>query len=96
MSDRYPDPCPDTGRRRVTVAEGHARPDSLVDTWAYWFNPEARALGLECWKLVEGTDAHTRDGLYDVDFANGTYRTARGDEFLYINPKDYEALQCGK
>lgn len=96
MSDRYPDPCPDTGRRRVTVAEWHTRPDSLIDTWAYQYNPEADALGVECWKLVEGTDAHVRDGLYDIDFANGTYRTARGDEPLYINPKDYEALKCGK
>lgn len=94
MSNQYPDPCPHTGRRAVTVAEWNNRPDELIDTWAYWFNPEAHALGLECRKLVEGIDAHTRDGLYDVDFANGTFRTARGDELLYIPAKFYEALKC--
>ena len=96
MNNRHPDPCPDTGRRRMTVAEWHARPDNLIDAWAYQYNPEADALGLECWKLVEGTDARVRGGMYDIDFANGTYCTARGDEPLYINPKDYETLKCGK
>ena len=78
----------------VTVAEWNNRPDDLIDEYAYWFSPEAADVGLDPWRLVEGIVAHTRDGLYDVDFASGTFRTARGDELLYIPAKFYEALKC--
>lgn len=94
MNAQYPDPCPETGRRVVTVAEWHKRPDELIDTWAYWFNPEAHALGLECWKLVEGIDAHTRGRAFDVDFVHGTFRTVTGEQPIYVRPQHYEALKC--
>ena len=35
MSNQYPDPFPDTGRRVVTVAEWNNRPDELIEECAY-------------------------------------------------------------
>lgn len=63
MSNQYPDPCPETGRRVVTVAEWNNRPDELIDEYAYWFNPEAADVGLDPWRLIEGIDAHTNGQL---------------------------------
>jgi hypothetical protein len=91
---QYPDPCPDTGRRVVTVAQWHNRPDELIDEYAYWFDPEAAAMGLDPWALLEGIDAHTRDGLYDVLYVRGTYRTTPGEQVIYVRAQHYEALKC--
>jgi len=90
----YPDPCPETGRRVVTVAEWNNRPDELIDEYAYWFNPEAADVGLDPWRLVEGIDAHTNGREYDVDFANGTFKTVTGGQPIYVRPQHYEALKC--
>lgn len=91
---QYLDPCPETGRRRVTVAEWNNRPDALIDKYAYWYDPEAAEMGLDPWRLIEGIDAHARDGLYDVDFANGTYRTTPGEHPIYVRAQHFEALKC--
>lgn len=72
MSAQYPDPCPETGRRVVTVAD----------------------VGLDPWRLVEGIDAHTNGREYDVDFANGTFKTVTGEQPIYVRPQHYEALKC--
>lgn len=91
----YPETDHATGRRRITVAQWANRPDDLVDEYAYYFNPEAEAMGLECWRLVEGIDPHIRRGLYDIDFANGTYCTVEDCFPLYVTADHAEALQCG-
>lgn len=90
----YPDPCPETGRRVVTVAEWHNRPDELIDEYAYWFNPEAADAGLDPWRLIEGIDAHTDGHAFDIDFASGTFRTVTGGQLIYIHPQHYKALKC--
>lgn len=92
---RLPNPCPKTGRRLVYVWEWAKRPDALVDEYAYWFSPEADACGLDPWRLVEGVDAHIGAfDLFDVLFADGTYRTVEGRAGIYIRAKHYEVLQC--
>lgn len=94
MSNQYPDPCPHTGRRVVTVAPWNERPDELIDEFAYWFNPEAADLGLDPRRLIEGIDAHTNGREFDVDFANGTFRTVTGEQPIYVRAQHFEALKC--
>lgn len=93
-ASQYPDPCPDTGRRLVSVAEWNDRPDALIDEYAYWYSPEAAEMGLDPWRLIEGIDAHMQGRAFDVDFANGTYHTTPGHHPIYIAAKHYEALKC--
>lgn len=94
MTNRiYPDPCPRTGRRVVTVAQWAARPDELVDEHAYWFDPEGEERGADPWRLVEGADAHMRGEGFDVLFANGTYRIVTGEQFIYVRPAHWALLQ---
>lgn len=90
----YPDPCPDTGRRVVTVAEWNNRPDELIDEYAYWFNPEAADVGLDPWRLIEGIDAHTNGREFDVLFPPASFRTVTGEQPIYVRPQHYEALKC--
>lgn len=92
---RLPNQCPETGRRLACVREWAKRPDALVDEYAYWFNPFAAARGLDPWRLVEGVEAHigTFD-LFDVLFADGTYRTVEGRAGVYVKAEHYELLKC--
>ena len=94
MSNQYPDPCPHTGRRVVTVAEWNNRPDELIDEYAYWFNPEAADVGLDPWRLIEGIDAHTNGREFDVLFPPASFRTVTGEQPIYVRPQHYEALKC--
>ena len=91
MSKQYLDPCPETGRRVVTVAEWNNRPDELIDEYAYWFIPDT--LG-DPWRLIEGIDAHTKGDAFDVLFVSGTFRTVTGEQPIYVRPQHYEALKC--
>lgn len=88
----YPDPCPLTGRRRVTVEQWANRPESLCDEYAYWFNAPEAEVGLDPWRLIEGIDPRTKDDQYDVCFASGKYRTTPGDTVIYIAAKHYAVL----
>jgi len=92
-----PDPCPETGRRLVTVAEWNDRPDQLIDEYAYWFSPAAKALGLDPWRLVEGVERHRPycATKFDVLFVNGRYLTVSGEAPIYIRAVHYEVLKCG-
>jgi hypothetical protein len=91
---KYPDPCPDTGRRVATVAEWADRPDELIDEYAYWHDPELAEMGLDPWRLIEGVDRRLVGGAYDVDFVNGGYRTVPGDQKIYIRAKHFDALNA--
>ena len=93
MSDRYPDPCPVTGRRRVTVAEWGNRLGDLIDEFAYWYFPEVAEMGLDPWRLIEGVEARTGGG-FDVLFVNGKYRTVSGEQPIYVRAPHFEALKC--
>lgn len=90
----YLDPCPDTGRRVVTVAQWNARPDELIDEYAYWYDPEADAMGLDPWRLIEGIDAHTNEEKFDVLFVGSSYRTTPGEHPIYVRAQHYEAMKC--
>ena len=90
----YPDPCPETGRRLVTVAKWGKRPDDLIDEYAYWRDPEK---GQEKWRLVEGVTLHAQSRLYDVLFSVRScppHRTTLGEHPIYISSQNYEALTC--
>jgi len=89
----YYDPCPATGRRVVTVAQWAARPDALIDEYAYWFMPEADEMGLDPWRLIEGIDKHTRDADYDVLFVGAGFRAVDGGRPIYILQKHWEIMQ---
>ncbi len=89
----FPDPCPHTGRRVVTVAQWNARPDELIDEYAYAFNPEAAEMGLDPWRLIEGIGAHTNGRNFDIDFANGTFRTVTGEQQIYVSAKHFAKLK---
>lgn len=92
----YPDPEPHTGRRLVTVAEWNARPDELVDEYAYWYNPTDAEFGLDPWRLVDGIDppAEPQPGdLYDVWFASGHSKACTPDAFLYVSAPHYPLLR---
>lgn len=91
---RYPDPCPDTARRVVTVAEWNSRPDELIGEFAYWFNPEAAAVGLYPWRLIEGIDARMNGHGFDVLFFPASFRTVTGEQPIYVRPQHYETLKC--
>jgi hypothetical protein len=98
LSPIYLDPHPETGRRLVTVEQWANRPDSLVDECAYWFDPVAEAMGVECWRLVEGLDAHigrSPCSHYDVLFVGAGFCTVTKGWPLYVTAKHYEVLQCG-
>ena len=49
---------------------------------------------LDPWRLVEGVDARMCFDLFDVLFADGTYRTVEGRAGIYIKAEHYEVLQC--
>ena len=89
----YPDPCPETGRRVVTVAEWNNRPGGLIDESAYWFNPEAADVGLDPWRLIEGIDAHTNGREFDVLFPPASYRTVTGEQQIYVSAKHFAMMK---
>jgi hypothetical protein len=95
MTPAYPDPHPTLGRRLVTAQEWANRPDALIDEYAYWFNPEADAQGLDPWRLIEGLDAHLGSDDYDVLFVNGGFRTVSAGWPVYVRARHYEAVKCG-
>lgn len=88
------DPCAKTGRRVVTVAQWHHRPDELVDVSAYWFSPELEQSGLDPWSLIDGVDAHTDDAAFDVWFASGRMKAVPGGQEIYIRARDYAPLSA--
>ena len=81
-----------TKRLRVTVAEWAKRPDSLVDTTAYYFNPHAEKLGIEAWRLVEGVDPRNDGDVFDVWMVDGACYAAPGHAYLYIREQDAQAM----
>lgn len=92
----YYDPEPETGRRLVTVGEWDKRPDSLVDEYAYWYNPTDAEYGLDPWRVVDGIDPPADDApagtLYDVWFASGHSRACTPDHLLYVTATHYAVL----
>jgi len=74
-------------RHRVTVAQWDKRPDSLVDEAAYWFAPYAEECGNDPWAVIDGIDAHTTGGRFDVWFASGQCVTVEGSKPIYVGDK---------
>ncbi len=93
-SINFQDPCATTGRRVVSVAQWHRRPDELVDVAAYWFSPVQDALGLDPWSLIDGIDAHTDGEDFDVWFASGRMKTVPGGQEIYIRARDYAPMMA--
>lgn len=92
---QYPDPCPHTGRRRITVAQWANRPDELVDDYAFFFDPEAEEKGRASWAFVEEVELRVSDGRFDVCMEYGLFRTVPADWPLYVSADSYGAFQCG-
>lgn len=92
-----PDPCPDTGRRIVTVAEWYNRPDELFDEYAYWFSAHMVGWGLDPWRLVKGIEARDQEGLYDVHIVLcGIYWAIPGIREIYVRPDHFALLNLGR
>lgn len=87
--------CPETGRVAVRV-DDLADSDLNGDAWAYLLNEEAQEMGLDPWRLVEGIDAHTKDGRFDVCFASGTYKTVESGTTVFLSAADAGRLAAQK
>lgn len=77
---------PITGRVAITIAQERNRPDP--DRPAYWLNPSAEAMGLECWRLIDSIDQHVDGGRADVWFEDGGMLTVHETECIYITRKE--------
>jgi hypothetical protein len=92
-TQHYPDPCPDTKRRVVTLAQWAKRPDVLIDTTAYWYNPSALEFNTDPWRLIESVDPHVKGDLYDVWFASGSSKeNLPGTQRIYITEHSFKVL----
>lgn len=91
----FHDPCPATGRRVVTVAQWDKRPDTLIDTSAYWFSTDAEEMGMDPWSVIDGIDKHTEGAGFDAWFANGQMKVVTGDQRIYVAAKHYDTLHIG-
>jgi len=83
------------GRMPVTVAEYASVPGYMDnDVPAYKYDAEARELGLECWRLIDGIDAHIGGGMFDIWFANGNKpKTVNGGYVIYVAQKHHHSEQ---
>ncbi len=81
--------CPSTGRVAVLVSAYEAS-DLNGDAWAYDFNQEAEAHGLEPWRLVEAVE---RDGAsYVLVYDTGRSRTVGPLMTFFLTAADAQRL----
>lgn len=83
---------PETGRVAVLVGD-YAHSDLNGDVYAYWYETEAVAHGMDPWRLVDGIDPDVRGGTFDVWFANGTAKSVSARRTVYLTAKDAAQLR---
>jgi hypothetical protein len=81
---------PETKRIAVT-AKQFVSNDINGSECAFQYSQEAEDMGMECWRMIEGIDAHTKGGKYDLWFVNGSIpRVIDSDYLIFVQKNHYD------
>lgn len=71
-------------RQAVTVRWLFEHPDAQ----GYIYSKDNDDLGLDPWRMIDGTDKSTRDERYFLDFGRASTRAVASDFVVYVSRKD--------
>jgi hypothetical protein len=81
---------PETKRVAVTVAE-YAKSEMNGNDSGFVYSQEAEREGVECWRMIDGIDPHTKDNKFDLWFENGSIpRVVKPEDIVFVQNNHYE------
>lgn len=83
--------CPITGRVAVRASD-FAHSDMNGEVPAYLLNEEARSMGLEPWRQIDGIDIYRDGGKLDLWLDNGRSMTVDTSALIFLETANAERL----